>query len=416
MSEEKPQITIPNDLAQCQAFAEELLERLRQQAITIEQLGKQNLELKQQNDRLRGAFQKTRERFDANQLTLSFLSPEDASLIEPSDEEVEEAEETLDDQKRRRRQKRKQPRNQKFPEDLPRYEVEVEVPDSVLECEEHGTRTLIGYDELETMEVIPLQLQVRVTKFPKYACVGHPKCGIASPEREPSLTSGNRYSPGMAAQIITSKYSYHLPTYRQQDMFAASGWTPSRSTLLNIMAAAASLLKPLAAYFMKLILDSGIVGTNDTKVRLMLPRVIPEPKGDPRSTRIFEVFNEAKETNRPSVLGRMWGYRGVTVPLTAFDFTVSRHRDGPDLILADYEGVLMGDCFSGYAGIDTRTASRVVHAACVTHARRKVFLASDEYPAESSYLLALFRRIYAVETRLVVKPRYHRHRAGGVRW
>jgi hypothetical protein len=203
----------------------------------------------------------------------------------------------------------------------------------------------------------------------------------------------------MAAQIITSKYSYHLPTYRQQDIFAASGWTPSRSTLLNIMAAAASLLKPLAAYFMKLILDSGIVGTDDTRVRLMVPRVIPEAKGDPRSTRIFEVFNEANETNRPSVLGRMWGYRGVTVPLTAFDFTVSRHRDGPDLILADYEGVLMGDCFSGYAGIDTRTASRVVHAACVTHARRKVFLASDEYPAESSYLLALFRRIYAIETR-----------------
>ena len=43
-------------------------------------------------------------------------------------------------------------------------EVEVEVPDSVLECEEHGPRTPIGYDELETLEVIPLQLQVRVTK------------------------------------------------------------------------------------------------------------------------------------------------------------------------------------------------------------------------------------------------------------
>ena len=37
--------------------------------------------------------------------------------------------------------------------------------------------------------------------------------------------------------------------YRQQDLFAGSGWTPSRGTLLNIAAAAGDLLPLLIDYF-----------------------------------------------------------------------------------------------------------------------------------------------------------------------
>ena len=58
---------------------------------------------------------------------------------------------------------------------------------------------------------------------------------------------GNRYDTSVAAEIITAKYGYHLPIYRQQDYFAGSGWTPSRSTLLNILVAAASVHRGLRA-------------------------------------------------------------------------------------------------------------------------------------------------------------------------
>lgn len=39
------------------------------------------------------------------------------------------------------------------------------------------------------------------------------------------------YDTSVAAEVITGKYGYHLPIYRQQDCFAGSGWTPARSTL-----------------------------------------------------------------------------------------------------------------------------------------------------------------------------------------
>jgi hypothetical protein len=58
-------------------------------------------------------------------------------------------------------------------------------------------------------------------------------------ERPTSLVEGNRYDPSIAAEI-TAKYGYHLPFYRQQDLFAGSGWTPHRSTLLNISARVSS--------------------------------------------------------------------------------------------------------------------------------------------------------------------------------
>lgn len=54
---------------------------------------------------------------------------------------------------------------------------------------------------------------------------------------------------------MTQKYAYHLPFYRQQDWFAAGGWTPSRSTLQNILSAAEAIFKPLADHYRQVLLD-----------------------------------------------------------------------------------------------------------------------------------------------------------------
>ena len=45
----------------------------------------------------------------------------------------------------------------------------------------------------------------------------------------------------------------------------------------------------------------------------------------------------------------MWAYRSVQEKLNVFDFTVSRHRDGPDqfLLNSGYEGTLISDCYTG---------------------------------------------------------------------
>jgi hypothetical protein len=133
-------------------------------------------------------------------------------------------------------------------------------------------------------------------------------------------------------------------------------------------------------------------------VTLLLSATIPKVEADdPKSQRIYEVFSEAAAEGRRSVSARMWAYRSVTQPLSVFDFTVSRHRDGPDLMLANLCGTLVADCYSGYEGIALRSDGRIRRAACVAHARRKVFDAKEAYPLEASLVLAKFQQLYDIE-------------------
>jgi hypothetical protein len=90
----------------------------------------------------------------------------------------------------------------------------------------------------------------------------------------------------------------------------------------------------------------------------------------------------------------------VNIPLNVFDFTVSRHRDGPDLMLAEFMGTLLADCYSGYQGITLRSDGRIRRAACNAHARRKIFDAREVYPLESSAVLAKYQQLYDIEDRV----------------
>jgi hypothetical protein len=233
-------------------------------------------------------------------------------------------------------------------------------------------------------------------------CEGQPACGVVEPPRPAGLIEGNRYDTSIAAEIITAKRGYHLPIYRQQDYFAGSGWTPGRSTLLNIETAAAELIEPFIEYLRGEVLQSEIIGTDETRVTLLLPPEIPAAQpGDAKSQRIHEVFTAARAEGKPSVSGRMWVYRSLLVPLNVFDFTVSRHRDGPDefLVEGQFTGKLMGDCYSGFQGIALRSDSRIERGACNAHALRKVFDARESYPLLSSQLLAMYQELYDIEDR-----------------
>ena len=404
-------ITMPGDLAGSHALIEQLAcavgsqhNTIDSQAQTIEQLRREKQEVEVAfAEYIERLFRKRSERYinDPSQLRLDLGNTEAAAdAAEGLAQAVEEASRTVEVQAYERRRHLRSQRKEELPDHLPRYEVEASVAEDVKHCPQHGARTLIGYETVETLEFERPKLRVRVTKYAKYACPCHANCGVASSERPTGLVEGDRYDSSVAAEIITAKYGFHLPVYRQQDMFAGGGWTPQRSTLLNILEASAFVLRPLAEHLKKVVLAGDIIGTDDTRVTLLLPATIPRAEvDDPKSQRIHEVFSEAAAEGRRSVTARMWAYRSVTQPLSVFDFTVSRHRDGPDLMLADFCGTLVADCYSGYEGITLRSDGRIRRGACVAHARRKVFDAKEVYPLESSVVLAKFQQLYDIEDR-----------------
>jgi transposase len=422
MSTSPLDFAIPHDLAACQALIEQL-------AMTMEEVKHQNAKLEHQARKLeqekqelelayaellQRAFRKRSERYlhNPDQLRLDWGDSDDAAdaaagLAEAIEEARPQDEQVIPEHTRRRPRRKRQ---ENLPEHLERVVVEAEAAPEMLECLTHGPRKLIGYDEVETLKFARPKLWVEVTRYPKYICEGAGECGVASPERPHGLVEGNRYDTSVAAEIITGKYGYHLPIYREQDYFAGSGWTPSRSTLLNIQKSASGLLPPLMEYYREVVLAGELIGVDETHLTLILPETIPRPiEGDLPSQRIYEVFREAKKNEKPSVSARMWAYRGMVVPLNLFDFTVSRHRDGPDLFLRDFRGKLMADCWSGFQKIGVRSDGAIERGACVAHARRKVLAGLEGYPLEASVLLAQFQQLYDLENRAKTMSPQERH-------
>ena len=354
------------------------------------------------NKLLEQRFRNRSERYldDPRQLRLDLGDTDEAAdAADGLADSVEELEQTIPEHQRRKPRKR---RDESLPAHLPRYEVVAKIPESLKHCVEHGERTLLPepmWDTTETLEFEPPRLKVRVTKYPKFACAGQPACGIASPERPTSLTEGDKYATSIAAEIITCKHGYHLPLYRLQDYFAGSGWTPSRSTQCNILAQAHFVLEPFLGFLQKQVQQDSAVGCDETSVTLLYSKTLPTfDLDDPKQRRMDEVFRKALAEGKPSISAKMWAYRGVTVPLNVFDFTVSRHRDGPELFFSDYRGTLLGDCWSGFESIAASSDGSILRAACNAHARRKVF-ESSAYPEDAALVLRWYQQLYDIEDR-----------------
>lgn len=380
------ELALPNDLAACHAIIRDQAERIAK--------------LQAERDAaLQLAFRKKIERYlpDPKQFVLDFGdSPE---VVDAAEGIADAALETVAGYERRK-QATEKARSEQLPAHLPRYEVKLDVPEHQKTCATHGERQVIGYDWQETLEVMPPKLVVRRTGIPKLACPKAPECGVVEAPRPIGLVEGNRYDTSVAAEIMVAKYAYHVPVYRQQDMFASCGWTPSRSTLLNVLEAAAHLIRPLVAHLREVVRAGPIIGTDDTTVTLVVKDTPPPlDPDDPKAARAREVIAAAQAEQRGSITARMWVYRSITAPINVFDFTVSRHRDGPDLFLDGFAGSLMADCYSGYEAVRTKSDGRIVRAACVAHARRKVFDSRANHPVHAAMLLDMFQVLYDIEDR-----------------
>lgn len=381
---------LPNDLHACQQMLLDLAaahERLRQiyqellDTCTSMQDSQQKLEeekvelehtIKELMRRLYGR-RSERHSVSPDQLPLDFGEADVVEIVP----DVTEDEEFVDDHdNNKRRRKKKQKRGGRFPDHYERRTERIEpiLPDGVglEDCE------LIGVDVAELLEFERPHLWVRRIEYPKYKIPSLPELNIVQGERKPSLIPGGSFGFGVAAEVLFNKFALHVPLYRQQDPFAQLGWAPNRSTLCQIVANAAELLRPLVLLETERVLSSRVINTDDTEVTLLTPG---EGKGSRKA--------------------RLWIYRSNEehAKYDVFAFTNSRARAGPDEFLQDFHGMICGDCYSGYVNIEEFTGGRIAFSACNAHARRYVFNAREQQAALSSEILALYRALYDIEER-----------------
>jgi transposase len=361
-------IDLPQDVQSCHELIRAQAKQIAEHAVKVAQLQDELEKMRRVlHELMHGRRSEKRVPSNPDQQWLPFEN--DAEYLAARAEAEAEAEVVIQTFTVERQVRKRKPRNESFPDHLRREETVAATPDSVLHCVTHGDRTLVGYDETHTLVYKPADLYVLVTKYPKYACTGHPDCGINSPERPTSLVEGNRYDTSVAATIVEAKWYYYLPIYRHQDLFAGAGWMPSRSTSLNIVEQVEFVADPLVAFMKRGVQQDMGVGLDDTSCRLLIPKVLPVvAAGDLKTQRLLDKIAEARAKGEDSLMAKMWVYSGLHhAPYNTFDFRVSRHRDGPDEFLRDSHRLVQADCFSGNTSVVIHSDGRLDFVACWSH-------------------------------------------------
>ena len=234
----------------------------------------------------------------------------------------------------------------------------------------------IGTDESRVLMYRPAVLEVEVHVRPKYAC-SKCKSGVASPPVPERVIERSIAGPGLISHIVVSKYSDHLPLYRQEDILARHGLYIPRSTLCDWLRGASDLLWPLYSWMRERVLRSSVIWTDDTPVRLI---------------------DRAAEGG--SRRARFWTYIGDEAhPYSVYDFTTDWARAGPQQFLSGYHGYLQADAYGGYDGIALDSDGQIVRVACGAHLRRKFVDAQSSAPRPAAQLIEWFRQLYDIEDR-----------------
>src|SRR6185312_5991781 len=119
----------------------------------------------------------------------------------------------------------------------------------------------------------------RVTRHvrPKKRCA---KCSCIVQAPAPSRPIEKSFAgASLLALILTWKYGFHIPLYRQCQLFAHAGLTLSRTTLVQWVSATSELLGPLAAAVAKHVLSAPNINADDTWIKVLAPGTGKTKKG-----------------------------------------------------------------------------------------------------------------------------------------
>jgi len=384
-------------------------ELLLVQSSTITKLNDENVSLKMQREELLAELRflksgKKREKFiNADQILLEFGDDKELQAnLEAAKREAEAEIERITYERKKPLKERKKAA-EGFPAHLPREVVEVTIPESFRQRVESGELIIKRYEFTEALKTIPSKLVVLQYKKPILAYASDPNRELQV-EEEANLGEKGRYHPSTAAQVVHGKFELHLPLYRLQDLFAASGWTPNRSSLDYMTDLVDEVTQELPKVMLSRMLGAQCIGLDDTHVKLIMPKELPKvlPGAiDKRTQRLIEKMQEAQSEKKDSLDAKMWGYSSFdsNAPYDLFDFRVSRHRDGPDEFLSGYAGHVMADCYSGNMSVILAPESKMTRMACWAHARRHVYEHQDNDKTISAYPLALMNQLYDIERR-----------------
>jgi transposase len=258
--------------------------------------------------------------------------------------------------------------------ELPIVEQVHELPETERVCPICGETVVEMGDQTEDSEeitVVERQFVVVKQRRKKYRCRCN-ACVVTAPP-PPKLAPGSRYSIAFAVEVAAAKFLDHLPLERQAKIMRREGLVVDSQTLWDQINLLAHHLAPTVQAIRGSVLESAVVGADETPWRLM--------GGHPK---------------------RWWVWALTDGELAAYAILDSRSKEAASEVLRSYRGIVIADGYGAYEALARAGPSfRLAH--CWAHVRRKFVEIEENFPAESKEMLDLLRELYAVEA-LVASP------------
>jgi transposase len=279
--------------------------------------------------------------------------------------EVEQIiDETSIEEKASTQKKTSQPKRQALPKDLARETIVIDLTDGekVCDCCGHDLHKM-GEKKSEQLKFIPAEVKVIETIRPQYSCRQCEKTATKVQIKIAAVPSSpipkSIATPSLLSQIITSKYQYSLPLYRQETMFKQHGIKLNRKTMSEWMIKCSTLFKPIVEQLHQHLAKQPVIQADETTLK-----VIREDK-----TKCY-----------------MWVYcSGTDSPqdndiknIVLYDYHASRAGSCAVNYLKGFNGYLQADGYQGYEQVDAELIG------CMAHARRKFAEAQTAGPKNKS--------------------------------
>jgi transposase len=329
----------------------------------------------------------------------SEASPDQLELFNEAEQIMEEAEkaEKADGEHETITYTRTRPRRQPLPESLPREQVIHDLDEADKTCDDCGHALhRMGEEKSEQLEFIPARIKVIEHIRPKYSCRHCEQHGtrvnIKIAPVAPAAIPKSIATPSLLSQIITSKYQYALPLYRQEALFKQYGIALSRKTMADWMIKSSRLLQRIHQRLHEILLQQSVIHADETPMKV--------------------IHADKKQSY-------MWVY------CSGSDSPADDARAPPNIILYDDQNSRAGQCardylrdYTGYLQVDGYAGyqqTRATLVGCMAHARRKFIEAQKAQPkgktGKADWAVNHIRKLYRIETALKDKTVQETHDA-----
>ncbi|WP_257820250.1 IS66 family transposase [Burkholderia glumae] len=267
---------------------------------------------------------------------------------------------------------------------LPREVVRHELPESERFCAHDGQALVeIGVETSEQLDVIPEQVRVVQHQRVKYAC---PCCdlGIKVTLAPTRIIPRGLLTESALAWIITGKYQYGMPLYRQATLLRRFGGDISSNTLAASVVRVGLATQPVINLMRDALLESNLIYGDETT---------------------FQVLKEPGR--RPQTKSYLWAQvNGSGPPVRMFSYSPGRGAQHAQKLYAGVQPgtALMTDGYELYNGI--AHDHQLVHLGCWAHVRRGFIKAEESVPKAArppdllaTRFVALIGKLFAAEAR-----------------